>query len=277
MATVEQVAKAALQSIIVQGSESVLEADEYEDFIFRLNNFMSDLEVRGVKLGYTVVNNIADTVTVPPGALRGIISNIAVELAPDYGGVVSPELVAIANSGMKTLRLIGVTVQRARFPSTLPRGSGSEPYGYTHISPFYPDLQAAIVSDDLPAGLVYMSTGASTTISVVNAPVLLSGTFTTSVANLFTATAAGRLTYTGELEARIPVTADVAATSGTDIYAIMIAKNGVPVLGTSSPGTTSATTTAIVELAKDDYIEIYIANRTDTSSIAATAATLRAG
>ena len=38
MATVAQVAKASLQRILVQASEAPLEADEYADFIFAMNN-----------------------------------------------------------------------------------------------------------------------------------------------------------------------------------------------------------------------------------------------
>ena len=40
MATVAQVAKASLQRILVQASESLLEPDEYQDYIFALNNFV---------------------------------------------------------------------------------------------------------------------------------------------------------------------------------------------------------------------------------------------
>jgi len=55
MATVAQVAKASLQRILVQASESSLEPDEYQDFIFAMNNYMSQLDAQGVSLGYTEV------------------------------------------------------------------------------------------------------------------------------------------------------------------------------------------------------------------------------
>jgi hypothetical protein len=41
MATVAQVAKASLQRILVQASEAPLEPDEYQDYIFALNNYMT--------------------------------------------------------------------------------------------------------------------------------------------------------------------------------------------------------------------------------------------
>lgn len=134
MATVAQVIKAALQRILVQGSEAPLESDEYQDAIFALNNFMSALEAEGVDLGYTEVNDLSDEVTVPAGALRGIIANVAIEVAPDYGGVVSPELIQQAASGMKAMRHLGQTIKASCFPCTLPIGSGNYQTGY---SPFY--------------------------------------------------------------------------------------------------------------------------------------------
>ena len=93
MATVAQVAKAALQRILVQASEAPLEADEYQDFIFAMNNYMAMLDAAGISLGYTVVNDLADEVTIPTGALRGLIANLAIEVSPDYGGIVSDGLV----------------------------------------------------------------------------------------------------------------------------------------------------------------------------------------
>ena len=126
MATVQEVAKASLQRILVQASEAPLEADEYQDFIFAMNNYMSALEAEGVRLGYTTVYNLSDDVTVPQGALRGLIANLAVEVAPDYGGVVSPELIQQAVSGMKAMRQLGQRIKPTRNPSSLPLGSGNQ-------------------------------------------------------------------------------------------------------------------------------------------------------
>lgn len=145
MATVEQIAKASLQRIIVQGSESPLNPDDYQDFIFALNNYMTDLDAQGVALGYTVVNDLSDQVTIPVGALRGVIANMAIEVAPDYGGFVSPELALQAQQGMNAMRRLGKSSPRTQYPSTLPRGSGNY-YEYS-TNPFYPDLEAEILAE----------------------------------------------------------------------------------------------------------------------------------
>lgn len=126
MATVAQVAAASLKRILVQGADAPLEADEYQDFIFALNNYMLDLDASGITLGYTAVSTLGDEVTVPTGALRGIIANMAIEVAPDYNGQISPGLVKAAKDGLQTMRLIGQTIPTTAFPSTLPRGSGND-------------------------------------------------------------------------------------------------------------------------------------------------------
>jgi hypothetical protein len=149
MATVAQVAKASLQRILVQASEAPLEADEYQDFIFAMNNYMTALDAAGVHLGYTVVSGLGDEVTIPVGALRGVIANLAIEVAPDYGGVVSDALVLQAREGMQAMRMLGQTIGGTRLPSTLPVGSGNSENGYGRSWNFYPESEAAILGETI--------------------------------------------------------------------------------------------------------------------------------
>lgn len=151
MATVAQVAKASLQRILVQASEAPLEADEYQDFIFSMNNFMSQLDAQGVSLGYTTVSDLADEVTIPAGALRGLIANMAIEVSPDYGGVVTEALAIAAREGLKTMRMLGQRIQSTRYPSTLPVGSGNEAIGFGYNQHFYPDSEAEILAESTGA------------------------------------------------------------------------------------------------------------------------------
>jgi hypothetical protein len=125
MATVAQVAADSLKRILVQGADAPLEADEYADYLFALNNYMLALDADGITLGFTEVSDLGDAVTVPTGALRGIIANMAIEVAPDYNGQISPGLAKAAKEGLQTMRLIGQTVPTTAYPSTLPRGSGN--------------------------------------------------------------------------------------------------------------------------------------------------------
>ena len=128
MATAGEVAEKALKRILVQAADAPLEPDEYQDFLATMNDYMEALYDDGIRLGYTNVDNLADEVTVPAGAIRGIIANVAIEVSPDYGGSVSSELVMQAREGMKTMRKLGQTTIKTSYPSTLPQGSGNDDY-----------------------------------------------------------------------------------------------------------------------------------------------------
>ena len=158
MAKVAQVAKAALQRILVQASESPLEASEYQDFIFSMNNFMLDLDARGVSLGYTEVSDLGDDVTIPTGALRGLIANMAIEVAPDYGGEISQGLALAASAGMKTMIRLGNIITQTEYPATLPRGSGNWDSGSGLQSNYYPALEADILAETTGAIGLELST-----------------------------------------------------------------------------------------------------------------------
>jgi|TARA_R110000772_G_scaffold9003_5_gene29625 hypothetical protein len=147
MATVAQLAKSALQRIIVQASEAPLEPDEYADFIFTMNAWFAELDGQGIALGYTVVTDIGDEVTIPAAALRGAIANLAIEVAPDYNGIVTPGLAKAARDGFNTIRLVGQSMGRSRFPSTLPIGSGNEGSLYGYSGTFYPDAEKEILAE----------------------------------------------------------------------------------------------------------------------------------
>jgi len=148
MATVAQVAKASLQRILVQASEADLEPDEYQDFIFAMNNYMLSLDADGISLGYTEVDNLGDDVTIPVGALRGLIANMAIEVSPDYNGQITQGLILAAQEGLKTMRKLGQRVKATALPATLPVGSGNEDYTRTAgTSHFYPGIEAEILAE----------------------------------------------------------------------------------------------------------------------------------
>ncbi len=132
---------------MVQASEAELEPDEYQDFIFAMNNFMLSLDADGVSLGYTEVSNLGDEVTIPTGALRGLIANMAIEVSPDYNGTIGQGLIAAATEGMKVMRKIGQRIPTSFMPSTLSVGSGNESDDEGLTSNFYPNRQAEILAE----------------------------------------------------------------------------------------------------------------------------------
>lgn len=146
MAKVAQVVQASLQKILVQASEQPIQASEAVDFIFAMNNYMLDLDAQGVSLGYTEVSGLGDDVTIPTGALRGLINNMAIEVVDEYDGIVTQSLVALAADGMKAMRQLGQRRGTSRYPGTLPIGAGNEHSNFSNHH-FFPDLEAEILAE----------------------------------------------------------------------------------------------------------------------------------
>jgi len=144
MATVAQIVKASLQRILVQASEADLEPDEYQDAMFAMNNLMLALDADGVHLGYTEVSDLGDDVTIPVGALRGLIALLAIEISPDYNGTVSEGLAIAAADGLKIMRKLGCPIPTSSLPGTLPTGTGND---YDSSERFYPDEEVAILGE----------------------------------------------------------------------------------------------------------------------------------
>lgn len=143
MTTAAQVIKYALQEIITQASESPLEPDEYQDCIFALNSMMFEYDAGGIHLGFTEVTSLGDDITVPAGAISGIVSNLALRVAPQFMGSVTPELMKKASDGYKVMCKLGVTIEPTQFGGLVPIGSGNQNW---NSRKFYPP-----VTDDIEA------------------------------------------------------------------------------------------------------------------------------
>lgn len=146
MATAAQVIKAALQKILVQDSEAPLQADEFQDSIFALNNYMLDLDAEGITLGFTEISSLGDSVTIPTGALRGVIANLAIEMSADFDATVTPGLQRAAAEGLKAMRKLGVIMGATEYPGSLPIGSGNYDGSFRQTH-FFPDLEAEILAE----------------------------------------------------------------------------------------------------------------------------------
>ena len=104
---------------------------------------MFALDARGVALGYTEVTGIGDTITVPPGAIQGMVANIAIMLAPQFGRPIPAELAMKAKAGMQAMVNLAVETPCLSLPDTLPIGSGNEdPESAWNDYRFYPDVNA---------------------------------------------------------------------------------------------------------------------------------------
>lgn len=135
-----------LSEIVVKGADASVEADEAQDVIENMNMYMAALDAKGINLGYTSVSDLGDDITIPDGALMGMIANVAVMVAPMFGATATQELIAKARNGLSAMAHLGVSMDETAYPSTLPQGSGNDIGTYTDTH-FYPDQEATILGE----------------------------------------------------------------------------------------------------------------------------------
>jgi len=147
MTTAATLVKQILSEIVVRDSEAPIEADEAQDTIFNMNVYMSAQAANGINLGYTQVTDLGDKITVPDGALMGMVANIAIMMAPTFEALVTPALAAKAKIGLQAMRKLGVSIGPMSFPDTLPIGSGNEGDNTFQIDHFYHNDEPTILTE----------------------------------------------------------------------------------------------------------------------------------
>ena len=124
--TAESLITDALGEAFINAQEQPTESVDMQKGIRYLNRMMAELDSRGISLGYTVVDDPSDLITVPDGAINGVIYNLAIKLAPSYGEAISIELSNNAKLGMSAMVDLAVEVLPRKLPCTLPVGSGND-------------------------------------------------------------------------------------------------------------------------------------------------------
>lgn len=138
METANTIVKDILQECLVQANEQPINGVDAAFCIRYMNRYMSKLDADGVSLGWTHVFNINDPITIPDGAIEGLIFNVALRIVTSYDITPSPLLVINAKEGYETMLKLGVEIQPTQFGGTLPVGSGNEDYIYNNH--FYDDV-----------------------------------------------------------------------------------------------------------------------------------------
>ena len=146
MAKVNEVVVDALEDLVVQADEAPIEPSESRAAIRILNDMMTMWAALGVNLGYTVVSDLGDDVTVPDGALMGIKAHLAINLADKYEVDISPRLQAKADMGWDAILNLAIDTGESAYPGTLPQGSGNN-YPDYRSNTFYEDDQATILEE----------------------------------------------------------------------------------------------------------------------------------
>lgn len=149
METAGDVIKDALTEITVLGDGAPVGPSDAQTGIRYLNRLMASLDAKGIDLGYTEVSSLGDVLTVPAGAIEGMVFLLATRLFTQYsdGQMPPPGLIAAAVSGQKAMLAIAVTIGQTEYPSILPIGSGNEGNSAFRSGHFYPDLQDDILAE----------------------------------------------------------------------------------------------------------------------------------
>ncbi len=135
METAQTVVNDILQEILLQANEQPIEAVDFQFVVRYMNRYMAQLAIRA-PIGYTKIENPDDYLTVPDGALEGVIFNVALKILNSYDIDVGPTLYENAREGLDTIYRISMAPVVVRHPSTLPIGSGNECGVYSDH--FYP-------------------------------------------------------------------------------------------------------------------------------------------
>jgi len=126
MATAADIIKGALRRLQVIGSETEIEPDEIADGLEDLNDFGSNHEVGFLALGFVPVENTADTVNIPRGAVGYFKDALGLYIAGQYGFPIPQSLIlSAARSQSNALNAFQNPID-VEFPDTLPVGSGNE-------------------------------------------------------------------------------------------------------------------------------------------------------
>ena len=273
--TALQIIKDAMAAIAIFPDEAPLIDSQTQLIKRKFNRMMFDWETKGIKLGFTEIDNVSEYVTVPPGALRGIIYNLAVEIHPDFlGGDAPPKMLRLAMDSMRSIRNLTKIDMSSPLPSTMPIGSGNLG-DWIYKNELYPLVE--------PKSFL-SNTGFTVTITTADTPVVMGGTnWVDEDLNLFDYTTAGRSTYTGwntTVTVKANIYAEVA--SGTDALTFYVAKNGVVldkyaarIESTAGTNQEILLTAPDVELYKNDYIELYVKNNDATANITVNSANIR--
>jgi hypothetical protein len=136
MSTAQEIVSDILQEITVQAPEQSVLSVDFQTVIRYINRFMSSLDATGTKLGYTLISNPSDAVTIPAGAEEGLIFNIALRLCTTYDIAVSQDLMMKAKDSLNIMNIIGNPPPKSSYPGNLPIGSGNYQNTYNNFK-FY--------------------------------------------------------------------------------------------------------------------------------------------
>jgi hypothetical protein len=271
MKTAGQVVESAFRLILAENADSPIEADEYADGIAALNAMMAAHEVLGIRLGYTEVANVGDFVTVPDGAVLGVISNLALDLAGAFAINPDQSVAAQAARGLSAMRRLGLSRIQASYPNTLPVGSGNR-------GPAHNNVDAHYSGGDATALLVLAGNTMVTEFGALATPVKVKGEWQAAQARQLRVDITGRVTNVTAHTFNLRYEVDARAT-GDGGYRLLLMRNGREVAATSAALTAAGVAfpqlAGSLELQAWEYLELYMEAATATNDAIAADVRLR--
>jgi len=137
-------------------------------------------------------------------------------------------------------------------------------------------IEITSIADQIYAQVTMQANATATTIATAGTAVKVAGTWVVQTESNFTGDTTGRLTYNGGttevVSANVSITFQHAG-GGTDNLAVYIAKNGSVLTGSKLTRAITGTTRGNVgtffnvSMTADDYLEVFVANDSDTNNI----------
>ena len=256
--------------------QSTVLANSYLDYVVNGTNYKISYDnfVSGLGVTGTIVQEGAVT-GAPILDVDGTINNIRnIEDGPGISANISAENgVVLAHSFTQdatgTPIFLNTTADSPTFAS-LVAGSGID------ITATDDYVTITSIADQIYGQVTMQGNSTATTIATAGTPVKVAGTWVVQTESNFTGNTTGRLTYNGSttevVSASVSITFSHAA-GGTDDLAVYIAKNGSVI--TASKLTRAVTGSARgnvgtffnVSMDTSDYLEVFVANDSDTNNI----------
>jgi hypothetical protein len=144
--TKRQLVEAAMAEIGLASYAFDLLPEQRELALRRLDSMMAEWNTRGLRLGYPVPDNPADSdidqdSNTPDAAWEAIITNLALKMAPSYGKQVNPETKITARHALNTILSRASMPPEMKLPA-MPAGAGNK----TIDDPFLPTPSTDLVA-----------------------------------------------------------------------------------------------------------------------------------
>ena len=130
--TKRQLVEAAMAEIGLASYAFDLMPEQRELALRRLDSMMAEWNTRGLRLGYPVPDNPADSdidsdSNLPDAAWEAVITNLALRMAPSYGKQVNVETKVTARHALNTILSRASMPSQMKLPS-MPSGAGNKTY-----------------------------------------------------------------------------------------------------------------------------------------------------